>query len=290
MLDPTRRIIDFKLGGPALLMHCDADKGTAQSWDSRWGNYTPDFFIDSSSHGHIINKLDPTDPPYQYENPIIVGGGKFGSCIRSRAATQKGMIFWEHHDAFNFAGEDFTIDFWGKADALNDWYWNDQGGSLSVTLRYPMTGITLYFGFHDYTQRNFVEMYAGGYAHGEYDPSWYAKTYCRISVPYIADPVRFYGNTKLLAGQWYHFALVRNLDVFYIYLNGQLEASAPLGIWNNFASPKKDPEPPPYIWPDDYHSIHTQASWDDYVYIDELRIIEGAQYTGPFTPPAEPYQ
>jgi len=284
-MDTYHRIIDFKLGGPALLLHCDTAKDSASSWDSRWYNYTPDIFIDSSPHAHVINRLDLYDPPYQHRNPMIVSGGRFGSCIRA-----DGEIFWEHHDAFNFGVDDFTIDFRGKADALNDWYWGDKGGSLTLQLRYPMIGAILNFGFHDYTLRSYYEMLP--YAPGEYDPDWFAKMRCWIEVPHdppIDPPVMFMGTTRLLAQRWYHFALVRQADVLYFYLDGQLEGSAPLGIWTNFTSPEKDPEPPAFVWRDDYHGVKLAASWDDYVYIDELRITKGAKWTENFTPPTEPY-
>ena len=303
-MDTLHRIIDFKLGGPALLMHCDhsyAVQGYQLNppYDSL--RLFPGFFKDSSSNNHLIVKYDIVDPPYEYENAKIVSGGRFSSCIRGRAgAGYKGLspVFWPHHDAFNFDYGDFTIEFLFKADkTLTSKYWLHVG-EVSTILRYPMVGRIIQFGIYEKTI---------GTGPTSYNVS---RMRCLIQQE-VGDSIvsmEMWGATNPTPMEWHHCALVKREQSMFMYLAGALEGSmsldgSPHGMWDRYTSPSKFPSDPDlidrneinadstiYTMADDYHSLFIKADWDQYAYIDELRIIKGAQYTGPFTPPTEPYQ
>jgi len=289
-VDPTRRIIDFQMGGSIILLHFDEDTGAADTQDGLppfgWIRHTDGLFVDSSSNDHQVGRTARVDPPYDYENPKIAGGGKFGKCVE---ASNGGEIYWPHHETMNLRGGDFTSSLWFKADQLGDWYWNDKGMAFAVTLRYPFApanySIELRFGLADPTITN----PGSGYGWGEYPPGTVPYLYIYLKLQHgLLDPyyAEIKGTSTVAAGVWHHLAMVRKGAFLYLYFNGALEASYEVGpaFWL-----ESEVLPAPAVWERDFHTIYLTTSWDDFIHFDEFNIQKGVLFDGPFTPPTGPY-
>ncbi|MDH5637430.1 MAG: LamG domain-containing protein [Nitrospinota bacterium] len=279
-MDPTRRIIDFKMGGSIILLHFDEDTGAADIQDGTlpfgWIRHTDGFFIDSSPNNQQIGRTAWTDPPYYHENPSIVAGGKFNSRVRSSLAQ---YIYWPHHDAMNLDGDDFTASVWFNSEELGDAYWHDKGGLFQVRFRFP-PHVDIFFGLAD------PSFEIPGTPPYTYPPEWFPHVYCGVELEGGAYYGAAEGTTVVSPGSWHHLALVRQGAWLYLYLNGALEASYEVGpgFWLN-ATVKPTPTA---LW-SDFHTIYSATSYDDYIYFDEFNIQKGVLFDGPFTPPTEPY-
>jgi hypothetical protein len=302
-MDIYHRIIDWEQGGPALLMHCDI-QNNATPLDGYgliddlggWHGLILDSFIDSSKHEHRIH----VDVSGYWSsmfgwNPLIAegwvpqvgSGGIFDNCVRGRMGSED--TIFQHHEAFNFGVDDFTIDFWAKGTHLGNFLDPDYGTDLAIYLRYPSVTSTVEFGINGLFRS---------------DARLYLKVHYGVEpsvTTYVTE-----GTTNLTGsdGVWHHCALVRVWDTLYMYLDGVLDGQMIIGDSANFESYVKQPGEALVYSPrarttlrqlDDFHSVKLDAisdysgSSNEEAYIDEIRVIKGAQWTENFTPPVEPY-
>lgn len=154
---------------------------------------------------------------------------------------------------FDFAGGDFTIDFWVKTleTGANNYLWDNA---------YTYSGNNINIGSDD-----LIHATAG---------------FC--GTPGCGWGVDLSTTTTINADQWYHVAFIRYGDNFSLYLDGNLEDSTiqsgslayHISQTGNLADIGK----------------HDGDSFWPYGYVDEFRISKGiARWTSEFTPPTEAY-
>lgn len=86
-------------------------------------------------------------------------------------------------------------------------------------------------------------------------------------------------------GTWYHIAIVKDTDTWYMYVDGTLEASG--GLTGN--SPAKDENNDGFYIGLDAETAPTLQGNGLYGYIDEVRISDTARYTTGFTVPTSAF-
>lgn len=159
-------------------------------------------------------------------------------------------------DDFYFSNEDLTIDAWLRINAF------PSSGNLCIVFsQYIDSNNKYYYGLWNnggvYTWR-FVSTSAG-----------------------VDQHILSFADSGLSTGVWYHIALVRSGDNWYLFRDGTQVGStvSDSGSVPNLAANVNIGRLPP-------NSTHDFNGW-----IDEVRISKGiARWTANFTPPAQAYQ
>ena len=139
--------------------------------------------------------------------------------------------------------------------------WTYEGWIYWVAL--PTTGYQNVFGQSAASQNSF-----GLYAGNATSLTWSAPYRFKVNQANIGD--RITGTTTLVAGQWYHFAVVKNSGVLTLYVNGAAEGTF---------SDNSD-----YTFNNNPLTIGDNSN----CFISNFRFTRSAVYTSAFTPPAVP--
>lgn len=153
---------------------------------------------------------------------------------------------------FAYGTNDFTIDFWVRfnSTANSGTFYSQTPNSFNEFLFYWTTSNRLYF-------------------------------YCTESSSTL---VEFYANWTPSSGTWYHLAVVRNGNSWYIFIDGVSQTLT-------LASGSYSLTIPNYAWEVDLGAYHSASSDTLFFngWLDEFRISRSARWTANFTPPSSAY-
>ena len=206
-------------------------------------------FIDSSLNPHTVTangnaQISTAQSKFGGASGYFNGSSNFGDYISSLDSSD-----------WTFPNGDFTVDFWVNINTL------------------PTNGNT---------KALFSRWVTGNDGYGFYLANNWAGKYGLVFVSNINGGTSWVlneGNLSETAGTWYHIALVRSGNNWYIFKNGTQIASNTLSYTiSNISAP--------FVIGSEL--ISTGRYFNGY--LDELRISKGiARWTSNFTPPANPY-
>jgi len=282
MVDPYRRIVNFKIGGPILLVHFDEinsgtggfvldnpSPGCATMPPYYCLEHEDGYFVDSSSNNNQVGRSKSSDSPYSSSDDVqLVSGGKFGLCARAEFYYNP-SIYWPHTASFNVGVEDFTVDFWGKFSNLNS--------QIRCVFQYAQDG--------DLTTSNIII----SVERQTVFPVDKLRVTLSVSQAFTDSASYEFerGLTDVSYATWHHIAMVRSGDTLKAYLNGNHQCTIDLAPSVSISSGSYLLDPDFNV---NFHHLYVDGRWNpDYTYIDELHMEKGAKWTGNFTPPDTPY-
>lgn len=203
-------------------------------------------FVDSSTSGHTLTAGNST----HHETDEA----KFGaSCIEFESTT-KDYLEVPDSDDWYMDEDDWTVDFWIKRKSL--------GTNQMIMGQGPSNGATLTSGF---IQVRF-----------ETDGGLRTKFLRGTATNYF-----HYTSTNITDTDWHHVALVRNGNLYTVYIDGTAD-----GTTHNVTGYSLANSAYKFVigQPGEYNLQTLDA------YIDEFRLVKGtAMWTTDFTPPTSPY-
>ncbi|MBU0676560.1 MAG: PEP-CTERM sorting domain-containing protein, partial [Verrucomicrobia bacterium] len=186
---------------------------------------------------------------------------KFGTASMLFDGTDDGFTTPDS-DLLSFGNNDWTIDFWARANAWGSTTTDNVTGQLDPAIGTSSRSIFVYFP----------------------EPSVGAGHNLRFAV-YDDSTTRYdsnAGTTDLAADEWYHIAVVRNGPTITGYVDGMAEATiniGPASLQNGSG-----------VWAIGRSGSYTTGGSEFNGWVDEYRIVdEEAAWTSNFTPPTEAY-
>lgn len=204
-------------------------------------------FVDSSNSGHIIT---PADTHHEIDEQ------KFGATsIEFTAASLSRLDLPDSLD-WHMGTGNWTVDFWIKRKTI--------GTSQYILGQGPTNGATIdsgFIGFRFDTTNKFRTKFLLGDA----------TNYYHYTSGTIADITT-----------WHHIALVRNGDLYTVYVDGVADTSTHDVTGYDLANSAYK-----LVW----GQLGEYVTQSLNAYIDEIRILKGiAAWTADFTPPTTPYE